>query len=86
MYGLIDDRFLKRLLKGIRPGSKTGSSAAVVLQDPDYCREEDRYDDTEEDLTWDTGESNDENPASGKNGSIEPKLESLESTKMNGGK
>ena len=54
---LIGDRFIKRFLKGIRPGSTTGSTAAAALQDPENTQGPAWDDETCEDLTRDNGEA-----------------------------
>jgi hypothetical protein len=86
MDALIGDRFLKRFLKGVRPGSKTGSTAAAALQDTENTQGPAWDDETCEDLTRDDGESHNEPPTPGKKGSIGPLPELPEGTEVNGGK
>lgn len=86
MDSLIGYHFLKRFLKGIRPGSKTGSTAVAALQDPENTNGPVWDDKTYEDLTWDNGENHNEPQVSGKKSSIEPLPELSESAEMVGGK
>jgi len=86
MYGLTSDGFLKRLLKGIRPGSEKGTGADVVLQEPEYPWEEARQDETVDDLTGDSRESHDANRTHGMNRPNEPLPELSDDVERNGGK